>query len=85
MGIARQGRRHVKRKEIKEVKKHKKEFFNILTEIDRIIPLLEKEEITEDNLEEKVSIYSNITLGNIEKIILRGRLKIEQNETIKNK
>lgn len=80
MGIARQGKRHTRRQKLKEVKGHKREFFNILAELDRIIPLLEQEDVTEDNMEEKVAMFSDIKVGKLEKLVLKGRLKIGADE-----
>lgn len=80
MGINRQGKRAERRKKLKEVKIHKREFYNILAELDRIIPLLEQDTVTEENLEEMVALHSDIKVGKLERLVLKGRLKIGANE-----
>jgi len=76
MGINRQGKRVERRKKLKEVKQHKQAFFEKLKELERVAELLKEEEVTEDNLVEKVAIYSDITIGSLEKLVLKGKLKL---------
>jgi hypothetical protein len=76
VGIKRVGKRLNKKVKDKEIKTHQKEFFKILNEIDRVVSLLENEEITEDNLDEKVAIHSEMKMGNMERIIFKNKLKM---------
>ena len=46
---------------------------------ERLPELLKEEEVTEDNLVEKVAIYSDITVGSLEKLVLKGKLKLGAN------
>jgi hydroxymethylglutaryl-CoA reductase len=80
MGINRQGKRDEVRKKLKEAKAHKKAFFEKLLELDRVAELLKDEEVTEDNLVEKVAVYSDIPVGSLEKLVLKGKLKLGLDE-----
>tara|TARA_R110002020_G_scaffold261592_3_gene475957 strand:- start:1369 stop:1614 length:246 start_codon:yes stop_codon:yes gene_type:complete len=80
MGISRQGRRIERKKKLKEAKHHKQAFFEKLKELDRVAELLKEEEVTEDNLVEKVAVYSEITVGSLEKLVLKGKLKLGLDE-----
>lgn len=76
MGINRQGKRQMRRKELKEAKAHKKAFFDKLMELERVSQLLEQDNVTEDNLVEKVALHSDIKVGTLEKLVLKGKLKL---------
>tara|TARA_R110002050_G_scaffold267498_1_gene409173 strand:+ start:745 stop:990 length:246 start_codon:yes stop_codon:yes gene_type:complete len=80
MGINRQGKRLERKKKLKEAKQHKQAFFEKLMELERVAELLKEEEVTEDNLVEKVAVYSDITVGTLEKLVLKGKLKLGLNE-----
>lgn len=75
MGIARQGKRETVRKKLSEVKYHKRNFHRILNELEFIDKWAKLEGIvfTEDNIEEKVKIVSDMKLGNMEKQILLSK------------
>ncbi len=76
MGINRQGKRQEKRKKLKEAKAHKKAFFEKLVELERVAQLLEQDDVTEENLVEKVALHSDIKVGSLEKLVLKGKLKL---------
>ena len=83
MGITRMGKRLQKKVDDKAAKMHQKEFFRILNEIDRVVPLLENEEVTIDNLDDKVAIYSEMTMGNMERILFQNKLGLYEQDNTK--
>jgi hypothetical protein len=65
------------RLQTKKAKKHVKEFYKILGELDTIAEKISREskvEITEDNINEIASKYTNRTIDNMEKMILMAKL-----------
>jgi hypothetical protein len=72
MGLNRQGKRLERKKLLKEAKYHKKEFYNILSELEYIKSLMKVSKVilTEENIEEEVAKVSGIKLGAMEKMIL---------------
>ena len=61
----------------KKAKKHVKEFYKILGEMDNIAKKIKnsEEEVTEDNIEELASRHTNRNIGGMEKVILLSKLK----------
>lgn len=83
MGCTRIGKRLDKKIKIKESKVNIKEFYKILKEIDKVVALLEEEDVTIDNLDSKVAIYSEMTMGSMERIIFKNKLKLYEETDIK--
>ena len=82
MGLKRQAKRSLKRKQISEVKLHKLEVKRIMDEIDIINDLIHFE-LTEDNVEEEVAKVSALKLGALEKgiILNNNKKKFEEDNT----
>jgi hypothetical protein len=79
MGINRQGKRIELRKSNKKVKEHKKEFFNILKELEIIFPFVKNDvdkfdKYTDEELKEIMSQYTDIEIGNLEVLVMKGKL-----------
>lgn len=57
-------------------KKHVKAFFRILDELDEVAVILKDKgvDITEDNIIDEASKYTDITIGRLEKMILLNKL-----------
>lgn len=74
--MLRKGKRIAARKVKKEVKHHTKGFYKILGELDKVADemLEDKVEVTEENLAEEASKYTDLELGNLEQLILKGKL-----------
>jgi hypothetical protein len=72
MGLTRQAKRIERKKELKNAKFHKKEFYAKMDELEYIAGLLSIHGIvlTEDNIVKEVAKISSITLGAMEKMIL---------------
>ena len=75
MGILKQGRRELNRKKHAEAKLHKKEFYKIMRELERVdkLRVMEKATFTEEGIDEEVKRYSDIKLGSLEKAILLNK------------
>ncbi len=85
MGINRQGKRNKLRKDISEVKTHKKSVCEIFKSLDSISNALRLNNITinEDNILYEVSKVSDIELGDMEKLILLNTQKEYEENNIK--
>ena len=71
----RKGKRIQRRKDLKEVKHRTKDFYNILSELDRVAEILkEDKEVNIDNFVEKASALTDRKLENLEQFILKGKL-----------
>jgi hypothetical protein len=78
--MLRQGKRLAAKKKKREVKGHTKEFYKILNELDDVAISLEndqtfmKEHFTEEGILEYAPKYTEIEIGNLEKMVLMGKL-----------
>lgn len=86
MGIYRQGKRLERKKKLKEVKKHKQEFFKILQELDEIYPFVKKDieditKIEDEELKKVISQYTDIKIGNLELMVMKGKLSNYESNT----
>jgi hypothetical protein len=77
------GKRIEARKKKKEVKHHTKEFYKILHELDSVAEEMLKDEelvkqLTEDNVIDLARPYTKLELGNLEKMVLLGKLGMYQ-------
>ncbi len=73
-GFLRKGRR----KETKRIKKHVKEFYKIIGEMDDVAQKIVKnkrvDEVNEDTIEDIAFDYTNRNIGNMEKMLLLSKL-----------
>jgi hypothetical protein len=77
--MLRKGKRIAARKNKKETKKHTKEFYKILGELDEVAEaMLDNEEVmeklTDENLVELASEFTDLKIEGLEKFVLKGKL-----------
>lgn len=82
----RKGKRKSQELGKKKTKKHLKEFYKILHELDEVATemKLHKEEVNEDNIEEIASNYTYRKIGKYEKMILLSKMYIEVKDEMKS-
>lgn len=80
MSFLKQGYRKEKHLKAKKTKKHLNEFYKILHQLDLIAKemKLHDEEVTEDNIEEIASNYTDRKIGKYEKMILLSKMQINE-------
>ena len=71
-----QGRRKEKVRKKKIAKKHLKEVYKILGELDKVANLImkNKDEVTEENIMDVAEKYTELEIGKYEQYILLGKL-----------
>lgn len=81
----RKGKRKSQELGKKKTKKHLKEFYKILHELDQVATemKLHKEEVTKENIEEIASNYTDRKIGKYEKMILLSKMYVED-ERVEN-
>tara|TARA_R110000851_G_scaffold296262_2_gene451341 strand:+ start:4835 stop:5083 length:249 start_codon:yes stop_codon:yes gene_type:complete len=81
MGINRQGQRQTMRDLRKTSKKHIKEFYSILHELDDVAVKIKNDvdlkDVTKDNIKDIASVYTDRTIGKYETTILLSKLNID--------
>jgi len=78
MSFLRKGRRESLKLQKNKSKKHVKEFYKILHELDEVAKEMKicGEKVTHDNIEEIASNYTDRTIGKYEKIILLAKMGV---------
>lgn len=77
------GKRIAVRKQKKETKKHTKEFYKILGELDRVAEIMINDEdiqkhLTEESMVELAQPLTDIKIEGLEKMVLMGKLGMYQ-------
>lgn len=81
--MLRKGKRLAARKRKKETKKHTKEFYKILGELDRVAEIMLddqdiQKQLTEDTVVELAQPLTEIKIEGMEKMVLMGKLGLYQ-------
>ena len=71
------GKREMVREDKRNVKKHLKKMYQIMDTLEELSQIIhnEKEDWNEDNIEEVAARYTDITLGDMERFMLLGKLQ----------
>lgn len=81
MGLLREGKRKLEKAKKRQTKKHLKEFYKIINEMDdvamSIISNDKLKDVTKDNIEGIASEYTERKIGKYEKHILLSKLNIQ--------